>query len=206
MVRRFQCYWRLQWYSGDLFQALLCTPSVQTFNLSSRDAHAQACRPFGASWASLWALSPSLSVNKLFHPLSPPGIYSILTDTSCSHHLSLAISFPSPLSKSVSPTPFPSQSPSFPFLHSFSSFLLDIPCPGPLSLPCLFPSLRSFASTPGALPQTAYPYLLTSCPLHFNQLSPACWHQSQVDRECPKVPVQTAVFFSKLSKNMDRVN
>lgn len=63
---------------------------------------------------------------------------------SCSHRLPLAISFPSPLRKSVSPHPplspsLPCQSPSFPFLRSLSSYSVNIPRPGPLSLRCFSP-------------------------------------------------------------------
>lgn len=115
--------------------------------------------------------------------LPPSSLRSsqFLTDMSCSHCLPLTISFSSLISKSASPTP-PCQSASFSFLHSLSCFLVHVASPGPPSPHCFFPSLSSFAGFPAVL-QTACPYRVTSCPLHFNQLSPSYWHHSQVDRE-----------------------
>lgn len=106
----------------------------------------------------------------------PPGSSQSLTDTSCSHCLPLAISFPSLISKSASPTPLP-LSVSFFLLSALTDHFLGLLCqswaPKPPLLPPYLPPHppSSFAGSP-AIPQTTCPYLVTSCPLHFNQLSP----------------------------------
>lgn len=145
------------------FQALLCPSNVQKSSFLCTSAspypiqlgeavstpqisHPSLLALQSLFWVHALSLVPQPVCQQVIPTLLPRLASShFLTDMSCSHHLPLAISFPSPLRKSVSPHPphppsLPCQPHSFPFLHSLSSVLVNIPRPGPLSL-CCFSSL-----------------------------------------------------------------
>lgn len=116
------------------------------------------------------------------HPPSPPGIQAALDRHVLFPPLTLSDLLSQPDQQiCFSQPPLPCQSASFSFLHSLPNFLVDVASPGPPSLHCFPPSF----SAP-LLDLLLFPKLLllvTSHPLHFNQLSPTYRHHSQVDRE-----------------------
>lgn len=129
----------------------------------------EPCSP--ACLSSIHSLSPSL-LSQIQSVLDRHVLFPLLTINDLLFQPDQQICFSHPHCQSAS----------FSFLHSLSCFLVHIASPGPPGPHCFFSSLSSFAGFPAVL-QTACPYRVTSCPLHFNQLSPSYWHHSQVDRE-----------------------
>lgn len=115
---------------------------------------------------------PPACLSSLFPPSLPSWVQSVLDRHVLFPPLTVSdLLFQPNQQICFSHPPLLCQSASFSFLHSLSTFLVDIASPGPQSPHRFPPTLISFARSP-AIPQTACPYLVTSCPLHFSQLSP----------------------------------